>query len=274
MVQSVRHGEHGIHHLLNLPLLLIGGVSAHFLQPCEWIRPGVWKHRKKRIWPRNKSSEILMQTDLFHLQTFMYVYTSLALLRGSSTTLVQVNGREIIPPDYRRFIIDLVTFWTQVFFNPNIIPCGSPISGPSHCCLPHCHTHVTFTISYQYTSWCHPVSCHASQACIQSSPPRTLRTRHSYSCWTGSGSWSNSRMLQHDQKWQLKGANCDSIATSPASPHHSQMPSWWEWWWRPRPPSPAQCPPTEFYQFSIDIPLLRSWGGAYLKSLTHKCTFT
>lgn len=36
VVQSVRHGVHGVHHKLNLPLLLVGGVTANFLQP--WNR--------------------------------------------------------------------------------------------------------------------------------------------------------------------------------------------------------------------------------------------
>lgn len=36
VVEGVRRGVHGIHHELNLPLLLVGGVSAHFLQACEW----------------------------------------------------------------------------------------------------------------------------------------------------------------------------------------------------------------------------------------------
>lgn len=33
VVQGVGHGVHGVHHELHLPLLLVGGVTAHLLQP-------------------------------------------------------------------------------------------------------------------------------------------------------------------------------------------------------------------------------------------------
>lgn len=39
VVQSVGHGVHGVHHELHLPLLLIAGVAADFLQP--------WKRNKE-----------------------------------------------------------------------------------------------------------------------------------------------------------------------------------------------------------------------------------
>lgn len=42
VVQSVGHGVHGVHHKLNLPLLLVGGVTAHFLQP--------WNRNRKVVW--------------------------------------------------------------------------------------------------------------------------------------------------------------------------------------------------------------------------------
>ena len=42
VVQSVRHGVHGVHHELDLPLLLVGGVAANFLQP--------WKRNSVRRW--------------------------------------------------------------------------------------------------------------------------------------------------------------------------------------------------------------------------------
>lgn len=44
VVQSVRHGVHGVHHELNLPLLLVGGVTANFLQ--TWNRNNVRRSKK------------------------------------------------------------------------------------------------------------------------------------------------------------------------------------------------------------------------------------
>lgn len=34
-VQGVGHGVHGVHHELDLALLLIAGVASHLLQACE-----------------------------------------------------------------------------------------------------------------------------------------------------------------------------------------------------------------------------------------------
>lgn len=34
-VQGVGHGIHGIHHKLNLSLLLVAGVTANFFQTCR-----------------------------------------------------------------------------------------------------------------------------------------------------------------------------------------------------------------------------------------------
>ncbi len=55
-------------------------------------------------------------------------------------------------------------------------------------------------VSYLYISWGCQVSCRASPAYSQSSPPRTQQTRRSCGCWTGSGSWSNGQTLSREGK--------------------------------------------------------------------------
>lgn len=57
VVQSVGHGVHGVHHKLNLSLLLVGGVTTDFLQ--SWNRnnevSGDQSH-KNTLWINIESS--------------------------------------------------------------------------------------------------------------------------------------------------------------------------------------------------------------------------